>query len=423
MQNRSTLSPAAGSGSNRVRALAGALLGLLLVVLAAPVSAQQEVLRSDLTGVTLPVPAQIWFPDPRRTQATTINDAAAAAGKSCGAYEFSIWYVATGTQSDDIRARTEEAITAAGWALELAAVPTEEEIAYLARRATDELVMAWLVRPQELGLLLCVAGAPAAPLTEGAGGALRADDGTRAADGTPVPRGNPTRPGVEQPTQPVVEAPAPALVPAAEGLAPVTPLDIAGVIEGNPAAPAPAVVDAAVPAAATPAAVADAPAAAPADDGGSGFSIGLFVLALALGGAAFVLIRFGTGAMATRAGARWPTAIATVVYSQVASEERKSRSGKPGTRYVPVVAYEYDVEGTLYRAARLRFGDTSSLELDAAKHTTDRYPVGAGIEVHFNPARPAEAVVETGHDGLNPSLIGGVALAVVAIASLLSALA
>jgi len=87
------------------------------------------------------------------------------------------------------------------------------------------------------------------------------------------------------------------------------------------------------------------------------------------------------------------------------------------------VAYEYDVEGTLYRAARLRFGDTSSLELDAAKHTTDRYPVGAGIEVHFNPARPAEAVVDPGHDGLNPSLIGGVALAVVAIASLLSALA
>ncbi|MCW5715435.1 MAG: DUF3592 domain-containing protein [Bauldia sp.] len=413
-------SPAAGSGSNLVRVLAGVFLALCLGFLAAPASAQQDVLRSGLAGVTFPVPAQIWFPDPRRTQATTINDIAADAGKSCTTYEFSIWYVAA-NETADIRTRTEAAITEAGWALELAAVPTDEQIAYLARRATDELVMAWLIRPEELGLLLCVAGPPAAPRDEGAAGAVRVDDETRAADGTPVPRGNPAREGVEQPVEPAPGLPAAPFAEAPGALVPTPGLDgIAGVIDAVPLAP-PAETVETPPATPAPEAAATTPAAATSGDG-SRFSVGLFLLAAVLGGAAFLLLRLGTGAMVARTGARWPTAIATVVYSQVASEERKTRAGRPGTRYVPVVAYEYEVEGTLYRAARLRFGDTSSPELSDARHTTDRFPVGAGIEVHYNPARPAEAVVETGHDTVNASLIAGVALAVLAVASLLSAI-
>ncbi|MGD9738841.1 MAG: DUF3592 domain-containing protein [Bauldia sp.] len=367
--------------------------------------AQQEVPGSSVAGVIFPEPARVWFPDPQRSQAATLNALAAAAGLSCSTMEFHIWYPQTPAASDDLRGRTDVAFTEAGWALELVGTAAGGARDYVARRGGQELVMSWQVREGELGLLICLVGGPALPAAEGAGAAIALDE-PRADDGTPLPRPRP---------DPNAPAPAPPPAPVVEQVPAVA----------VPAEPGPAVADAgaAPPAAAQPVPAAENPAAATADGGGTGgggWSILLIVLAAILAGGAYFMFRWGFG----RGGVHtWPTAIATIIYSQVASETKGEEGGKETVRYVPVVAYEYDVSGTPYRAARLRFADVSKMQFDEAKAITDRYPVGAGIEVHYNPAHPAEAVVELDGDRSDLYLIGGVALAVVSLASLISAVA
>lgn len=63
------------------------------------------------------------------------------------------------------------------------------------------------------------------------------------------------------------------------------------------------------------------------------------------------------------------------------------------------IRYAYTVDGASYESTRVLFGldsdDNSSLPA-AARRRLERYPPEAIIEVHYDPARPARAVLETG---------------------------
>jgi hypothetical protein len=148
----------------------------------------------------------------------------------------------------------------------------------------------------------------------------------------------------------------------------------------------------------------------------------MLLVAIALGVASFFLVRWGRASARAIAGAAWPTAVATVVYSDVAAETRPNRRGGERARYVPVIAYEYEVDGMQYRAARLRFGDASRATLEAARELAERFPVGAGIEIRYDPRAPGDATIEADPDRLELRLIGGIALAVLAAAALINAL-
>ena len=89
---------------------------------------------------------------------------------------------------------------------------------------------------------------------------------------------------------------------------------------------------------------------------------------------------------------------------------------------MPVIAYEYEVDGVQYHAARLRFGDASRATLEAARQLAERFPVGAGIEIRYDPRSPGDATIEADPDRLELRLIGGIALAVLAAAALINAL-
>lgn len=403
MHKRSVLG---GQGHRLVRrgsfVLWGFCAAALVLIGAAPAAAQQEVPASTIARVTFPAPARVWFPDPLRSQAATLNALAASAGRTCSTMEFHIWYPETPAAAEDLRTRTDVAFTEAGWALEVVGSAAGGARDYIGRRGGEELIMSWQLSEGEIGLLLCAVGPPLVPAEEGAGGAIAIDE-IRADDGTPLPR---PRPDPAAAVQLPPAAPLPAQVPV-EQVPALAPGAVADAVEVPPAAPA---APAAAPA--TPA-DADAP-------GGGGWSIALIALAAILVGGAYYMFRSGLGRHSVHS---WPTAIATIVYSQVASETKGEEGGKEIIRYVPVVAYEYHVDGTPYRAARLRFADVSKPQLDEAKAITDRYPVGAGIEVHYNPARPAEAVIELEGDRSDLYLIGGVALAVISLASLISAVA
>lgn len=401
--------------THRYRLLLGLCVFLFLLV-PRTVLAQQELPNSTIAGVIFPQPARVWFPDPQRSQAAALNTLADLVDRSCTTSEFHIWYVDTVPIADDLRVRIEAAFQVAGWTLDpVAGATTGLARDYLARRGDAELLMSWVPLEGELGLLLCTAGPPPPPLDEGAGGALQVAE-IRAADGTPLPRPRP------DPNASPVEAatvPLPGLV-AAEPNAPAA--DGAAVAELINAQLAPPGND--TPPATTPAAAANvAQAAEEADvaETGSSWTFGLLLLAILFAGGAFFMFRLGLASGSGRGVAKWPAAIATIVYSQVASETKQGRDGKETMRYVPVIAYEYTVEETLYRAARLSFGDAARPNLNEAKNTTDRYPVGAGIEIRYNPARPADAVIEPGAERMDMALFAGVALAVLALASLISA--
>lgn len=392
-----------------LRLVAGLVVSAM--VLLRPAYAQQAMAASTIAGVTFPVPAQIWFPDPQRTQSAAINDLANRLDRSCAGTEFQIWDVAGDAAAEQLRIATDVAFTEAGWTFEIVQAEDNGARGYLARRGAEELILAWL-RPLtgQIGLALCIVEVEAAPLDEGAGGAIRIAEIT-AEDGTPLPRPRPDPNGI--PIEPL-----PSLL---VGAIPADPAQLAPAA-GNQAMPPPGLVvgQAAEP---PPAPVTTAPEgntqSGPAR--GDGPAIGLLLLSVGLAFGAIVLVRWGLGSMRERSVARWPTAIATVVYSQVASEDRRDRKGREQVRYVPVIAYEYAVEGAVYQAARLRFGDTAVPDLSRARTIAERFPVGAGIEVHYNPSRPGEATIEPGSDRIDIGLVAGIALGVLALASLINA--
>jgi hypothetical protein len=223
----------------------------------------------------------------------------------------------------------------------------------------------------------------------------------------------------------------------APGVEAAPPADAAGPVPAVAEAAFPAVPEAANPdaapaAAAEPIAAAlpvDGPspaeaAAAPDDTPGvSWLPLGLLVLAAILGIIGVRMIDRGLRSTARSPGASWPATRATVVYSNVAAERRRGRMGRLIERFIPVVAYEYVVDGVLYRAARLSFADSSQADLEGAWRIADRFPVGAGIEVRYDPQSPVEATVETGARRPKTRLLGGVAMVGLAAAALIGAFA
>jgi hypothetical protein len=53
------------------------------------------------------------------------------------------------------------------------------------------------------------------------------------------------------------------------------------------------------------------------------------------------------------------------------------------------VVYEYVAGGQTYRGSRVKFGFTPQ-----AKPTVTRYPAGCEVDVHYDPAKPQESVLE-----------------------------
>jgi len=91
-------------------------------------------------------------------------------------------------------------------------------------------------------------------------------------------------------------------------------------------------------------------------------------------------------------GARWPTASAVVTVSRV-------RDGclKAVKAYAPQVEYRYTVAGSEHIGSRLRFSYLSDWGSEsAANRTISALPVGRQIDVHYNPEKPWESVVEGG---------------------------
>lgn len=381
---------------------------------ATPVSGQ-TVLGSDLAGVTFPAPAQAWTPTAEGFQAATLDLAASLAGSDCGPAEYHLWPDLADPQA--LRASVDGAFEAAGWRLDTISVEESGARSHLAERDGAELVMSWLPAEGGIGLLLCstVASDPGAE-----------DGSTVPPLPTPRPEDVPSEAAATtETTEPAAAVGTDSDVPSPRD---VTSPDLPQAEESpdDPNAllrPAAAQTQEAEPIDAT-----VTPAAAPAAERTPAersvvATVVLLLVAAAAAVAAFFLFRRG---FAEPAGAKhahaWPTTLAAVIYSQVASQNYRDRKGRGRTRYVPAIAYEYVVGGKTYRSARLRFGSAAEADAAVAARVVARFPVGAGIEIHYDPKNPAEATIEADPENLRLALVGGVALAVLAVAGVVAAL-
>src|SRR5438477_6779266 len=97
---------------------------------------------------------------------------------------------------------------------------------------------------------------------------------------------------------------------------------------------------------------------------------------------------------------RWPVAEGRVLSAKVEKYRESVSRGTGGphdrmTLYRPVLLYEYEVAGKLFRGSRI----AQSPGLDRgvsgfAEKVVQRYPAGSAVSVRYNPKRPDESVLE-----------------------------
>lgn len=123
-------------------------------------------------------------------------------------------------------------------------------------------------------------------------------------------------------------------------------------------------------------------------------AMGLAALLLAIGG----LRRF-------QQARGWPTAAGRVIVSKVQAYRDSDADARGKRLRAPLIEFAYRVDGRDYRSSQRQLGTTTGGSEGWASGITARYPVGAAVEVRYNPADPADATLE------NPIGIVGLVLA------------
>ena len=96
----------------------------------------------------------------------------------------------------------------------------------------------------------------------------------------------------------------------------------------------------------------------------------------------------------------WPSVAGSVTASSVtASTSSSSNSDStPTTTYYPAVTYDYSVSGQVLSSTRIGVGGATSRSEQAAAAIAAQYPIGKKVDVWYDPANPAYAVLVRGPD-------------------------
>ncbi|MBL8077725.1 MAG: DUF3592 domain-containing protein [Anaerolineales bacterium] len=124
----------------------------------------------------------------------------------------------------------------------------------------------------------------------------------------------------------------------------------------------------------------------------AGASCTVILPILILGGIGFFLYRRSQQSNAYRQTAQtWPSTTGAVILSTLQSR----RSGRSHS-IVPVVGYQYSVNGQTFTSQTIKAGEQFMNVRIAgqAQATVARYPVGATVTVYYNPSNPSESALE-----------------------------
>lgn len=129
------------------------------------------------------------------------------------------------------------------------------------------------------------------------------------------------------------------------------------------------------------------------------------VIAVFIGVAGLFILGFGLWRLARGARTRgWHTVPGTVLTSntiarrvqRLRSEDESEEAPEMQTLYLPEVKYSYCVAGREYTGDHVRLFELQISNQEAARSVAARYPQGASVTVHYNPADPSQAVLEPG---------------------------
>ena len=90
----------------------------------------------------------------------------------------------------------------------------------------------------------------------------------------------------------------------------------------------------------------------------------------------------------------WPGAKGRILSSEV-----RAVQWSRGIEYRPQIHYVYFVDNDSYTSSRISFSDfdyANNTRQDVAQKVVSRYPVGAAVDVYYDPGDPGNSVLENG---------------------------
>ncbi len=150
---------------------------------------------------------------------------------------------------------------------------------------------------------------------------------------------------------------------------------------------------------------------------GNKLKFGATALLLAFIGIGGVPLWLGIqGVREAQASLSWPKVEGSITHSHVSQSTTRTRDSKSNSRerishsYSAEIEYEFQVEGKTLHGSRItavseQFGDEAH-----ARAISEKYPLGAKVQVSYNPADPNESLLEPGRwsgSGLMFALAGG----------------
>jgi hypothetical protein len=115
------------------------------------------------------------------------------------------------------------------------------------------------------------------------------------------------------------------------------------------------------------------------------------IIAASLG--VLVLLFFVAGWRLSRRAADWPLVRGTVLKSGTEKIEKR-QSGRTTIQHTPAVEYGYRVNDVDYVSCQIKLGVALSSSQSYAAGVVARYPQGSVVDVHYDPANPANAALE-----------------------------
>jgi len=146
----------------------------------------------------------------------------------------------------------------------------------------------------------------------------------------------------------------------------------------------------------------------------------VFSFVFLLLGVVFLII----GVVATRrskTALTWPVIPGAILRTDVVRHEDTDSDGIASVSFEPLVEYQYSLMGQAYTGKRIAFG-ANRFNYKKALEIVSRYPVGAQVNVHYNPEKLKDAVLETTAAGGKLFTIFGICMLAVGIVVLIISL-
>ncbi len=140
----------------------------------------------------------------------------------------------------------------------------------------------------------------------------------------------------------------------------------------------------------------------------------ILVVVLFLGGLLFIALAVFQSLKAKKAAENWPTVAGGILNSEVVIHHSHNSKGHTTVSFMPKISYEYLVNGQKYTGDGIGFG-TATYGKKKADAIVATYPQGAPVTVHYDPANPAKAVLETKSVGGGNLIALGIILIAVGI--------